>query len=209
MFLKKVLSVIKLVFLKLRFGKRLEIKSIRQNFALDTEILIGKKAFLSLGRVSFKTNVHLLCYLGEMYIGNQVVINTNTHLSCDHGEMYIGSQVRFNKNCTVACKYKIKIGDKCLFGPNVCIYDHDHVYTIDGVLSKEFKCSEIIIEDGCWIGAGAIILRGTHIGKNSVIEAGAVVKGNIPSNSLVVAIRETRIIPTDLFMGKSKICDNR
>jgi len=187
MFLRKVLSILKLFFLKLRFGKRLEIKSIRQNLRLDTEIVIGKDAFLSLDRVSFRTNVHLLC---------------------DHGEMDIGSRVCFNRNCIVACRHRIKIGDRCLFGPNVCVYDHDHVYTADGVLPQEFKCSEIVIEEGCWIGAGAIILRGVHIGKNSVIEAGAVVKGDIPPNSIVTTIRETRIIPAALFMGKHKICDN-
>jgi acetyltransferase-like isoleucine patch superfamily enzyme len=187
MFLKKVLSIIKLFFLKLRYGKRLKISSIRQNLRVDTEIVVGKDAFLSLDRVSFRTNVHLLC---------------------DHGEMHIGSRVCFNRNCIIACRYRIKIGDRCLFGPNVCIYDHDHAYTSDGVSTTEFKCSEIIIEDGCWIGAGAIILRGTHIGKNSVIEAGAVVKGDIPPNSLVTTIRETRVIPTTLFAGKRKIYDN-
>lgn len=183
MFIKKVFSVIKLFFLKLKFRKRLSVKSIRQNLKADTEIVVGKDAFLSLGRVSFRTNVHLLC---------------------DHGDMNIGSRVCFNRNCIVACRHKIMIGDGCLFGPNVCIYDHDHIYTADGVLPKEFKCSEIIIEDGCWIGAGAIILRGTHIGKNSVVEAGAVVKGDIPPNSLVTTVRETRIIPAALFMSKRK-----
>ena len=186
MFIRKVFSVIKLVFLKIKFGKRLEIKSIRQNFRMDTEIAIGKDAFLSLGRVSFRTNVHILC---------------------DHGKMSIGSGVCFNRNCIVACHHSIKIGDGCLFGPNVCVYDHDHVYTADGVLPTEFRCSEIIIGDGCWIGAGAIILRGTHIGKNCIIEAGAVIKGVIPDGSLVTCNREIRIIPTALFTGISKKSD--
>jgi acetyltransferase-like isoleucine patch superfamily enzyme len=183
--LLKILSILKLVILKLRFGKRLEIKSIRQNFRLGTEIVVGKNAFLSLGRVSFRTNVHLLCDLGEMHIGNRVV---------------------FNRNCIVACRQRINISDRCLFGPNVCIYDHDHAYSAEGVSPTEFKCSEIIIEDGCWIGAGAIILRGTHIGRNTIIEAGSVVKGIIPSDSIVTTIRETRSIPASFFTGKSKIC---
>lgn len=187
MFLK-MLSVIKLLFLKLRFGKRLQIKSIRQNFRTDTEIVVAKGAFLSLGRVSFRTNVHLLC---------------------DHGEMHIGSRVVFNRNCIVACRHRISIGDRCLFGPNVCVYDHDHVYTADGVLPTEFKCSEIVIEEGCWIGAGAVILRGAHIGRNSVIEAGAVVRGRIPPNSIVTTVRETRILPAALFASKRKVCESQ
>lgn len=182
MFLKLILVVFKLTFLKIRFGKRLEIKSIRQNFKLGTEISVGKGAFLSLGKVGFRTNVHILCDAGEMYIGKNVV---------------------FNRNCIVACRQKIKIGDGCLFGPNVCVYDHDHVYTAEGVSINEFKCSEIIIEDGCWIGAGVIILRGAHIGRNTIIEAGSIVKGIIPSDTIVTTIRKTKFIPLSLFTGKS------
>jgi acetyltransferase-like isoleucine patch superfamily enzyme len=180
--IKIVLGLIKLFVYKIMFGKRLEIKSFRQNLCLDTEIYIGKKAFLSLGNVRCNSNLHLECYLGRMKIGN----------------------VSFNRYCIISCRYKIEIGDNCFFGPNVCVYDHDHVYTADGVSPSEYKCSEIIIEDGCWICAGAIILRGTHIGRNSVIQAGAIVKGNIPPNSLVEPARENRTIPTALFTGKHK-----
>lgn len=182
MFLKAI-SILKLFLLKLRFRTRLEIKSIRQNFRADTEIFVGKGALLSLGRVSFRTNVHLLCDQGEMHIGNRVV---------------------FNRNCIVACRHRIRIGDKCLFGPNICIYDHDHVYFMEGVSPTEFKCTEIVIEEGCWIGANAVILRGAHIGRNSVVEAGAVVKGHIPPNSIVTTLRENRIIPAALFVEKRK-----
>ena len=43
-----------------------------------------------------------------------------------------------------------------------------------------------MIEDGCWIGGGVIILPGVTIGKNSVIGAGSVVTKDIPANSLAV-----------------------
>jgi len=183
MFFLKISSIIKLVFLKLRFGKRLELKSFRQYVRLDSEIIVRKSAFLSLSKVGLRSNVHLLCDVGEMYIGNHVV---------------------FNRNCIVVCRHKIKIGDGCMFGPNVCIYDHDHAYTTEGVSPSEFKCSEVIIDDGCWIGAGVIILRGTHIGKNTVIEAGSVIKGVIPSDSIVTTIRKTRSIPASFFTGRNK-----
>jgi acetyltransferase-like isoleucine patch superfamily enzyme len=159
MYLGKAFSILKLIFLKLKYGKKFKFKSLRQSMKADTEIIIKKNAFLSLGRVHFESNIQLLCG--------------------DYGQLHIGSRVCFNRNCIVACLHKIVIGDRCLFGPGICVYDHDHAYTADGVLPAEFKRSEIIIEEGCWIGAGAIILRGTHIGKNSVIEAGTVVKEHV------------------------------
>ncbi len=174
----KVYSVIKLLALKARYGKRLRIKKIRQIIRFDTEISVGKDAFLSLDSIN---------------------VNTNVHLVCDDGRMSIGSDVFFNRNCIVVCRKGIKIGNECKFGPNVCIYDHDHVFSSDGVLQDKFLCSEIIIEDDCWIGAGVIILRGTHIGKKTVIGAGSVIKGVIPPNSLVTSSRETRTIPLKLL----------
>lgn len=45
---------------------------------------------------------------------------------------------------------------------------------------------EIIIEDGVWIAANAVILGGVIIGANSIIGAGAVVSKNVAPNSIMV-----------------------
>jgi len=41
---------------------------------------------------------------------------------------------------------------------------------------------EVIIEENVWIGEKSIILKGTKIGKNSIIGAGSVVSGEVPDN---------------------------
>lgn len=43
---------------------------------------------------------------------------------------------------------------------------------------------EIIIEDNCCIEANVVILKCTHIKKNSVIAAGSVIKGVVEKNTL-------------------------
>ena len=40
----------------------------------------------------------------------------------------------------------------------------------------------IHIGDGCWIGAGVMVMPGITIGENSVIGAGSVVTKDIPAN---------------------------
>ena len=42
------------------------------------------------------------------------------------------------------------------------------------------------INDGAWIGGGAIILPGVTIGKNSVIGAGSIVTHSIPDNCVAI-----------------------
>ena len=43
----------------------------------------------------------------------------------------------------------------------------------------------VVIEDGTWVGAGALVLPGVVIGQGSVVSAGAVVTENVAPNTLV------------------------
>ena len=83
-----------------------------------------------------------------------------------------------------------------IFGPGVTIYDHDHMFSDEGILPG-YKQGSVIIDDGCWIAANVTILRNTHIGEGCVIGAGAVVKGDIPAHSLVTSGRELKIRPIE------------
>ena len=73
------------------------------------------------------------------------------------------------------------------------VFDHDHDFDDQGMIKGQYLEDEVQIDEGCWIGAGCIILRGTHIGAHSVVGAGCIVKGDIPSYSLVKMSRELRI----------------
>lgn len=108
-----------------------------------------------------------------------------TFTACAGSWLDIGNNVYFNVNCNVCSRKYIKIGDGCIFGPNVCIYDHNHVYDGSGVKPNEYKTAPIEIGRGCWIGANAVILKGVHIGDGSVIGAGCVINRSIPAGSIV------------------------
>lgn len=104
----------------------------------------------------------------------------------ENGKLIFGQNIFINKGCSFNCHKHIKIGDNCEIGPNVLIYDHDHDYkSSNGITNNLFLSKEVVIGRNCWIGAGTIVLRGTHIGDNCVIGAGCVIKGEYPSNSLV------------------------
>ena len=45
-----------------------------------------------------------------------------------------------------------------------------------------------MVEDDCWIGAGAMILDGVRIGRGCVIAAGAVVTRDMPAYSVVAGV---------------------
>ena len=103
----------------------------------------------------------------------------------------IGSHCFFNNYCAINCLKYISIGNDCIFGENVKIYDHNHVFNKEGLIRENgYNCSSIIIGNNCWIGSNVVILKGVHIGNNCVLGAGTVVSQDIKDNSLVLANRE-------------------
>ncbi|MDR3775314.1 MAG: DapH/DapD/GlmU-related protein [Terracidiphilus sp.] len=55
--------------------------------------------------------------------------------------------------------------------------------------------SSVFIEEDCWLGTGSIVLPGVHVGRGSIIGAGAVVTENIPPMSVAVGV-PARVIRT-------------
>ena len=100
----------------------------------------------------------------------------------DSGHLSIGDNVFMNDRCCVNVREDVTIGSGCLFGQNVMIYDHDHDYR--GDLRNGFISAPVTIGENTWIGSGAIILKGVHIGSGCVIAANSVVTRDVPDDTL-------------------------
>lgn len=44
------------------------------------------------------------------------------------GNLSFGNGVFLNSGCQFNCRSSITVGDCCEFGPNVLVYDHDHIF---------------------------------------------------------------------------------
>lgn len=44
------------------------------------------------------------------------------------GKLSFGDGVFLNSGCQFNCRLSITVGDNCEFGPNVLVYDHDHIF---------------------------------------------------------------------------------
>lgn len=92
----------------------------------------------------------------------------------------------FNHGCSLNALECISIGEGCIFGENVKIYDHNHRFSEKRrVKDQGFTTSAITIGKECWIGSNVIILRGASIGDNCIIGAGCIISDAIPSNSII------------------------
>lgn len=77
----------------------------------------------------------------------------------------------------------ITIGDHVTLGPCVAVITHDASL---GNHTGQTRLGRVIVGKRVQVGVGAILLPGTTIGEDSVIGAGALVRGDIPAGSLVV-----------------------
>jgi len=90
----------------------------------------------------------------------------------------------------LSSRSKITIGNHVNIGGNVRIFDHNYhslnyMDRRDGTLDNEnCKTAPVIIGDDVFIGTNSIILKGTTIGERSIIGAGSIVSGTIPSDEI-------------------------
>ena len=92
---------------------------------------------------------------------------------------------------------KLKIGSFCSVGPEVCFNlsaDHytNHISTypfkvkmLYSSLFEGFSKGDIVVDDDVWIGYGATIMSGVHIGQGAIVAAGAVVTKDVPPYAIV------------------------
>ena len=127
---------------------------------------------------------------GKAHFGKEQITRGMAVFRVEGGELTIGDKCFFNQNVSITCKKKIVIGDRCQIANNVVIVDHDHAGSENWGSYVE---TPVVIGNDVWIGAGAVILRGTTIGDKAVIGAGSIVKGDVPAGSVYYQKRETVI----------------
>lgn len=132
---------------------------------------------------------------GKLSIGDNFKMRDGAKIRVRKGAVCkIGKNTSVNCNNMIACHDRVIIGDNVQLSSNVQIYDHDHDFRVkDGIKAGKYKTTPIEIGNNVWIGANSVILRGTHLGNNCVVGAGCIVKGEYPSNSVIIQKRETEI----------------
>ncbi|MBJ6752193.1 acyltransferase [Geomonas anaerohicana] len=88
-----------------------------------------------------------------------------------------GNGIFINMGCRFEGTATTIIGDHCQIGPFCCFENVNHTEEGDVALP-------VIVGNGVWIGARAVLTPGAEVGSDSVVAAGAVVTKKIPANEL-------------------------
>ncbi len=145
-----------------------------------------------------------------MYCNNPAAVSIGDHVSLlddfiladlrvetgGHPKIVIGD------GCTIMYRFQcnaaelVRIGRNVLIASNVLITDSDHVIDPGGMpatRNRRLTTDPVVVEDNCWIGQNAVILKGVVVGHDSIVGASSVVTRSVPPLS-IVAGNPARII---------------
>jgi serine acetyltransferase len=102
----------------------------------------------------------------------------------------IGDRVNIGRRCSIVGRIGIDIGDDVTFAPDVYVTDHNHRYDNPSlpVATQWVDSAPVSIGAGCWLGTQSVILPGTTLGRNVVVAAGTVVRGDVPDHAVVAGV---------------------
>lgn len=153
----------------------------------DRSVLVSGRIFI---RNEGKIRIGVGTRINSASWTNPIGGNDRTYLQIMRGGVLSIGDNSAISNTAITVAESVNIGRNVFIGAGCKIYDTDfHPIEAefrfgDTVDITRTKTKRIIIEDGAFIGGHSIILKGTHIGENSVIGAGSVVARNIPANEI-------------------------
>lgn len=117
------------------------------------------------------------------------------------GTITVGDRVFINSYSFI--RPNVVIEDDVSLGQHVRLVSDTHEISTGARRTGAPRHDPIRIGAGTWVGTGVTIIGGVSIGKRCVIAAGAVVVGDIPSNSVAAGVPAKIIRQIDDIDGKA------
>ena len=140
-----------------------------------------------------------------IWIGKNALIGRGALLNTRGGQVHVLEHANIGPHVLIGTYGRLTIGRYCILAAFCYIGGLNHradrtdiPIALQGIDSK----GGVTIEDGAWIGAGAVVLDGVRIGAGAIVGAGAVVTRDVPPLAVVagvparvVRMREARAAP--------------
>lgn len=147
--------------IKIQYGCKFYGKTIFRTLP-NTQISIGAKCTFNSSHRSNLIGIYTPCMVSTIKKNAIIEIGNNCGFS----------------GTVIGCAKHIKLGNNVRCGANTMITDSD--WHFNDPRTGEDK--PVIIDNNVWLGYGVKVLKGVHIGENSLIGAGSIVTKDIPAN---------------------------
>lgn len=113
----------------------------------------------------------------------------------------VGTNYSIARNCIIdeSHTWLIEIGNNVTITSGVTILSHDASMKKG---TGYAKVGAVQIDDDVFIGVNSVILPGTRIGKKSIIGAGSVVSGEVPSGKVFCGVPAKEVATYEDFIKK-------
>jgi acetyltransferase-like isoleucine patch superfamily enzyme len=127
---------------------------------------------------------------GRIEFGRFVWLGDRTKIRCHEGVVEIGEKTVMGQECTISAYRRVRIGAECVIADRAMFIDFDHgVVEVERSIRKQgIYMRDVVVGSNVWIGYGACILRGVHVGDNSIVGTNSVVTKDVPANAVVGGI---------------------
>jgi acetyltransferase-like isoleucine patch superfamily enzyme len=130
-------------------------------------------------------------------VDRRVAVLGRVHLVGPKGcarHLQIGSGSIIGPDATFALDAPITLGQNVSISPQVTLYTSTHPLGGSARRMKpEVLARPIVIEDGVWVGLGAMVLPGVRLGRGCVLAAGSVVNQDVAQNAVVAGNPATQV----------------
>ena len=141
-------------------------------------------------RCHLQDRIRLQPWGGAIRLGPQVQVRDGVELK-SRGELVVGTESGIGRNVTIHCHERIELADRVALAEGVNVMDSDHTH--DGTDThferQRVLSTPVLVESNVFVGNNALILRGSHVGRNAVIATGAVLTGGeYPERHLLAGV---------------------
>lgn len=181
-------SVLRSLYLSARFGGWcLVARGTRLKIGPGSKIQFAKGSFLLMGFLHY-TPAPSSMHLGRgatFSVTGTVLISRGARVFINDGALLEMANGSWISDCaTVTCFEHISMGERSGISWNANVLDTTiHDIVVNG--ESRPRSQPVVIGNRGWIGTGATILAGVHVGDEAIVSAGSVVTRDVPARALV------------------------
>ena len=162
-----------------RYWRLLRLRVTHRNVVTEGMVFLGRRVEVA-ARPGY----------GRVILGRWVPVGDGTSLRAHEGTLRVGDKVVFGRGDTVTCYLDVEVGARTLVADWVYITDFDHRFDDSDLPIKDQGIVKAPVRIGpdCWLGVKVSVLRGSVVGRGCVVAAHAVVRGEIPDQSVAAGV---------------------
>lgn len=132
---------------------------------------------------------------GRLHLGAFVHVGDRSVLRAHEGTLRVRDKVVLGSDVRITCWLDVDVGEAALLADWVYVADFDHVHddVTRAVKDQGIRKAPVRVGPWSWLGLRASVLRGTELGRGTVVAAHAVVRGRFGDDVVLAGVPAVQV----------------